>query len=71
MFAVAACPSGVRDAVSELIVVNQVPIQIAATLREARGIAGTELHDLVGRLRPRMRDLYALRSELVERIRAG
>ena len=66
-------PSGVRDAVSELIVVNRALVQIEATLREARctRIAGTELRDLVGRLGPRIRDLYALRSELVERISAG
>ena len=63
-------PSGLRDAVSKLTNVNAALVAIGATLREARRIRtpDPELLDLAKRLAPRIRELHALRSVVVDSI---
>lgn len=66
-------PSGVREAISDLIHVNTALVRVAYTLREAHSIrpADPELRDLIRHVTPLVKNLKALRSELVERISAN
>jgi hypothetical protein len=66
-------PNSLRGAVSELTTLNAALIDIRATLRDALQARRTdaELFNLTYRLAPRIRELRALRSAVIESISEG
>ena len=73
LMGVGPLPNSLRSAVSELTTVNAALIDIRATLRTAFKARSTdaELFNLANRVAPRIRELRALRSAIVESISEG
>lgn len=61
----ASLPSAVCEAISDLILINTALVRIACELRDAHG---AQLPELARRHRSRVKDLRALRHELVEHL---